>query len=131
MIIHPHDPLEEAIDSTVVVEADALACAVRRATPRSGPHGSVTLQVEDSVLRVRGSDPRPGAAEESVRVTTGGGHVTKTFQAGYLADALTAFRGRQVELRIQDGLRTTVVTAPPGEDGVELMYLVVPLRTPA
>ncbi|WP_121001422.1 DNA polymerase III subunit beta [Saccharothrix australiensis] len=120
--------LEAAIDSTVVVEADALAGAVRRATPYSGPHGSVTLQVEDSELRVRGSDPQTGESEESIKATIDGNRVTKTFQARYLADALKAFSGRRVELRIQDGLRSTVLTSQPGEDGVELKYLVVPLR---
>ncbi|MEU4801173.1 DNA polymerase III subunit beta [Actinosynnema sp. NPDC023587] len=123
--------LEAIIDSTVVVEADALAGAVRRATPYSGPHGSVTLQVEDSELRVRGSDPQTGESEESVKATIEGNRVTKTFQARYLADALRAFSGRRVELRIQDGLRSTVLTSQPGEDGVELKYLVVPLRTVA
>ncbi|WP_433267461.1 DNA polymerase III subunit beta [Actinosynnema sp. CS-041913] len=123
--------LEAIIDSTVVVEADALAGAVRRATPYSGPHGSVTLQIEDSELRVRGSDPQTGESEESVKATIEGNRVTKTFQARYLADALKAFSGRRVELRIQDGLRSTVLTSQPGEDGIELKYLVVPLRTVA
>ncbi len=123
--------LEAIIDSTVVVEADALAGAVRRATPFSGPHGSVTLQVEDSELRVRGSDPQTGESEESVKATIEGNRVTKTFQARYLADALKAFSGRNVELRIQDGLRSTVLTSHPGDDGIELKYLVVPLRTVA
>ncbi|MDU0288793.1 hypothetical protein [Saccharothrix longispora] len=121
--------LEAVIDSTVVVEADALAGAVRRAVPCSGPHGSVTLQVDDGGLRVRGSDPRAGGPEESVKATIDGNRVTKTFQARYLADALNAFSGRRVELRIQDGLRSTVLTSQAGEDGVELTYLVVPLRT--
>ncbi|MBB5959013.1 DNA polymerase-3 subunit beta [Saccharothrix tamanrassetensis] len=123
--------LEAVIDSTVVVEADALAGAVRRATPYSGPHGSVTLQVEDSELRVRGSDPQTGESEESVKATIEGNRVTKTFQARYLADALRAFSGRRVELRIQDGLRSTVLTSQPGDDGIDLKYLVVPLRTVA
>ncbi|GAA1339021.1 hypothetical protein [Saccharothrix algeriensis] len=115
----------------MVVEADALAWAVRRATPCSGPHGSVTLRVEGGELRVRGSGPRDGECEESVRAVVGGDRITKTFQAGYLADALKAFSGRQVELRIQDGLRSTVLTGRPGDDGVELKYLVAPLRTVA
>jgi DNA polymerase III subunit beta len=123
--------LEAVIDSTVVVEADALANAVRRATPYSGPHGSVTLQVENSELRVRGSDPQAGESEESIKATINGDRITKTFQARYLADALKAFTGRHVELKIQDGLRSTVLTCRAGEDGVELTYLVVPLRTVA
>ncbi|MFI9008922.1 DNA polymerase III subunit beta [Actinosynnema sp. NPDC053489] len=121
--------LEAVIDSTVVVEADVLAGAVRRAVPYAGPHGSVTIQVEDGELRVRGSDPQSGESEESVKATIDGNRVTKSFQARYLSDALRAFSGRQVELKIQDGLRSTVLTSRPGEDGVELTYLVVPLRT--
>ena len=123
--------LEAVIDSTVLVDADALAGAVRRATPYAGPHGSVTIQVDDSELRVRGSDPQNGESEESVKATVDGNRLTKTFQARYLADALRAFTGRRVELRIQDGLRSTVLTSQAGEDGVELTYLVVPLRTVA
>ncbi|TWP51441.1 DNA polymerase III subunit beta [Lentzea tibetensis] len=123
--------LEAVIDSTVLVDADALARAVRRATPYAGPHGSVTLQVDDSELRVRGSDPQSGESEESVKATVDGNHITKTFQARYLSDALHAFTGRRVELRIQDGLRSTVLTSPPDDDGVELTYLVVPMRSVA
>ncbi|MER5266197.1 DNA polymerase III subunit beta [Actinosynnema sp. NPDC002837] len=121
--------LEAVIDSTVLVEADVLAGAVRRAVPYAGPHGSVTIQVDDGELRVRGSDPQSGESEESIKATIDGNRVTKTFQAKYLADALRAFSGRRVELRIQDGLRSTVLTSQAGPDGVELTYLVVPLRT--
>ncbi|WNV91698.1 DNA polymerase III subunit beta [Umezawaea sp. Da 62-37] len=121
--------LEAVIDSTVLVDADALAGAVRRATPYAGPHGSVTIQVDDSEVRVRGSDPQNGESEESVKATVDGNRLTKSFQARYLADALKAFSGRRVELRIQDGLRSTVLTSQAEADGVELTYLVVPLRT--
>ncbi|WP_434451701.1 DNA polymerase III subunit beta [Lentzea sp. E54] len=123
--------LEAVIDSTVLVDADALARAVRRATPYGGPHQAVTIQVEDSEIRVKGSDPQQGESEEFVKATVEGDRLTKTFQARYLADALKAFAGRRIELRIQDGLRSTVLTSPPGEDGVELTYLVVPMRSVA
>jgi DNA polymerase III subunit beta len=123
--------LEAVIDSTVLVDADALARAVRRATPYSGPHQAVTIQVEDSELRIKGNDPQHGESEEFVKATVDGDRVTKTFQARYLADALKAFAGRRIELRIQDGLRSTVLTSTPGEDGVELTYLVVPMRSVA
>jgi DNA polymerase-3 subunit beta len=121
--------MEAVIDSTVLVDADALAGAVRRATPYTGPHGSVTLQVEDSELRVRGNDPQTGESEEFVKATVDGNRLTKTFQARYLSDALKAFSGGDVELRIQDGIRSTVLTSRAGADGVELTYLVVPMRT--
>ncbi|KJK50011.1 DNA polymerase III subunit beta [Lentzea aerocolonigenes] len=123
--------LEAVIDSTVLVDADALARAVRRATPYGGPHQAVTIQVEDSELRVKGSDPQQGESEEFVKATVEGDRLTKTFQARYLADALKAFAGRRIELKIQDGLRSTVLTSTPGEDGVELTYLVVPMRSVA
>jgi DNA polymerase-3 subunit beta len=123
--------LEADIDSTVLVDADALARAVRRATPYGGPHQAVTLQVEDSEIRVKGSDPQQGESEEFVKATVEGDRLTKTFQARYLADALKAFAGRRIELKIQDGLRSTVLTSTPGEDGVELTYLVVPMRSVA
>lgn len=123
--------LEAVIDSTVLVDADALARAVRRATPYGGPHQAVTIQVEDSEIRVKGSDPQQGESEEFVKATVEGDRLTKTFQARYLADALKAFAGRRIELKIQDGLRSTVLTSTPGEDGVELTYLVVPMRSVA
>ncbi|GGP36285.1 DNA polymerase III subunit beta [Saccharothrix coeruleofusca] len=122
--------LEADAESTVLVEADVLAGAVRRAAPYSGPHGAVTIQVDDGELRVRGSDPQAGESEESVKASVDGNRLTKSFQARYLADALRAFGGGRVELRIRDGLRSTVLTCDAGEDGVELTYLVVPLRTP-
>jgi len=123
--------LEATIDSTVLVDADALARAVRRATPFGGPHQAVTIQVEDSEIRVMGRDPQQGESEEFVKATVEGDRLTKTFQARYLADALKAFAGRRIELRIQHGLRSTVLTSTPGEDGVELTYLVVPVRSVA
>jgi DNA polymerase-3 subunit beta len=123
--------LEAVIDSTVLVDADALARAVRRATPYGGPHQAVTIQVEDSEIRVKGNDPQHGESEEFVKADVEGDRLTKTFQARYLADALKAFAGRRIELKIQDGLRSTVLTSTPGEDGVELTYLVVPMRSVA
>lgn len=120
--------LEAVAESTAVVEADALAGAVRRAVPYSGAHGVVTIQVDDGELRVRGEDPRAGESEESVKASVDGDRLTRSFQVRYLADALRAFSGGRVELRIQDGLRSTVLTGDAGGDGVELTYLVVPLR---
>ncbi len=123
--------LAATVSGTVEVDADALAAAVRRASPYAGPHGTVTLVPADGELRVQGSDPQAGESEEAVKAVVSGHHGTKVYQARYLADALRAFTGRTVRMRLQDGLRPTVFTAEPDETEVELTYLVVPMRPPA
>ncbi|KAA2262252.1 DNA polymerase III subunit beta [Solihabitans fulvus] len=122
--------LDTNTDCAVDVDADSLAGAVRRAATYAGAHGTVTVQVDDGELRVRGSDPQAGESDEAVKATVNGDRATKTFQVRYLADALRAFAGREVRLLMQEGLRSTVLTAEPGDDGVELTYLVVPMRPP-
>jgi DNA polymerase-3 subunit beta len=115
-------------EGEVRVDADLLAGAVRRAAPYAGARGVVEIAVEDGELRVRGSDPQSGEAEEAVKATVSGGRLTRSFQARYLGEALRGFAGGEVLLRFQDGLRPAVLTGEPGADGVELTYLVVPLR---
>ncbi|GAA2672251.1 MULTISPECIES: DNA polymerase III subunit beta [Actinosynnema] len=117
-------------ECAVLLEADELAGAVRRAAPYAGAHGAVELAAEDGELRVRGSDPQAGESSESVKASVSGGLLSRSFQIRYLSDALRAFAGRRVELRMQSGLRSTVLAAEEDANGVRLTYLVVPLRTP-
>ncbi|WP_236788189.1 DNA polymerase III subunit beta [Amycolatopsis sp. GM8] len=109
------------------VEADALAAAVRRATPYAGPRGTVTITAWEGELRVQGSDPHNGESEESVKASVSGHHGAAVYQARFLLDALRPFAGRPVRVERQEGLRPTVFTGEIGE--VELTHLVVPMRT--
>ncbi|MBB2938969.1 DNA polymerase-3 subunit beta [Amycolatopsis bartoniae] len=111
----------------VELEADALAAAVRRATPFAGPRGTVTLSAWDGELRVHSSDPHGGESEQSVKASVSGAHGGFVYQARYLLDALRPFGGGSVRIEQQEGLRPTVFTGGPGE-GVTLTYLVVPMR---
>lgn len=122
--------LEVTASGTVDVDADALAAAVRRASPYGGPHGTVTLAAADGELRVQGNDPQAGESEEAVKATVSGHHDTKVYQARYLTDALRSFAGRTARMRVQDGRSATVFTGEPDETEAELMYLVVPMQPP-
>lgn len=119
--------LDAEFDCTVRVETDALAGAVRRSAPYSGPQGTVDIQVADGELRVCGSDPQTGESEEAVKATVDGGHLTQHYQPRYLLDALKAFTGQPVELRIQHGIRATVLTTESAPDGMNLKYVVMPM----
>lgn len=113
---------------TIELEADVLAAALRRASPYGGPRGTVELTAWEGAVRVHSSDPHTGESEESVKATVTGHHEALLYQARFLLDALRPFTGRTVRLATQEGLRPTTFTAPADESGVELTYLVVPMR---
>ncbi|MEU0558779.1 DNA polymerase III subunit beta [Dactylosporangium sp. NPDC006015] len=113
---------------TVETDADTLAQAVDRATAFGGPHGRVTLQPIEGALLVHADDPLTGESEQTLKATTDGTHVVRSFQARLLLDALRAFPHHPVRLQFQPDLRATTFTAPLPT--TTLNYLVVPLRTP-
>jgi DNA polymerase-3 subunit beta len=123
--------LRATVSCTIELAADALAAAVRRASPYAGPRGTVTLTAWDGELRVQGSDPHSGESEESVKASVSGHHAAAVYQARFLLDALRPFAGRTVRIGQQEGLRPTVFTADADNDHVELTHLVVPMRPPA
>lgn len=117
------------VDTTVEVEADALAAAVRRVALYADARGVLALEVGDSEVRLRGADQSAGEAEESVKATVDGGRTGHAFQARYLTDALRPFSGGPVRLALQPGMRATVLSAPePAEP--ELRYVVMPMLPP-
>jgi DNA polymerase-3 subunit beta len=120
--------LDARVECAVDLEADALAAAVDRATPYAGPHGRVTIHAGDGALVVRSSDPLAGESEETVKASVRGDHLIRTYQARYLLDALRPFARQTVRVQVQGGLRATVLSAA-GDDGLDLRYLVVPMRT--
>ncbi|MEV4141745.1 DNA polymerase III subunit beta [Dactylosporangium sp. NPDC049742] len=113
---------------TVETDADTLAQAVDRATAYGGPHGRVTLQPIEGALLVHADDPLTGESEQTLKATTDGTHVVRSFQARLLLDALRAFPHHPVRLQFQPDLRATAFTA--SLPTTTLNYLVVPLRTP-
>jgi DNA polymerase-3 subunit beta len=127
--IHESKVVMSAVDTTVEVDADALAGAVRRVGLFTDQRGVVALEVGDAEVRLRGADQQAGEAEESVKATVGGGRTGQAFQARYLTDALRPFAGRRVTLEIQPGMRATILSATePGE--VDLRYVVMPMLPP-
>jgi DNA polymerase-3 subunit beta len=121
--------LDLAAQCTVEVDADALAGAVDRAAAYGGEHSRVTVGVGDGSLVVRANDPLAGEAEETVKASVRGDHLTRSYQARLLTDALRPFAGRMVVVRVQDGMRPTAFTSAPAEEpDVDLRYLVVPMR---
>jgi DNA polymerase-3 subunit beta len=116
--------LDIAPECVAEVDADALAHAVDRAAAYAGPHGRLTLQSIEGALLVQACDPQHGESEETVKAAVRSGQATRSYQARLLADALRAFPGETVQLRIQPALRATEVTTA----AADLRYLIVPMR---
>nr|BFE56939.1 hypothetical protein GCM10020063_014650 [Dactylosporangium thailandense] len=118
--------LEVEPECVLELDADSLAAAVERAAGYAGEHGRVTLQSIEGAVLVRAADPLRGESEESVKAAVRSGQATRGYQARLLAEALHAFAGATVTVRIQAALRATELSAPASG----LRYLVVPMRAP-
>ena len=115
-----------AVDTTVSLEADALAAAVRRVGVYAEDRRVLTLEVGDAQVRLASARQDTGEAEETLKADVGGGRTSPSFQARYLLDALQAFAGERVVLSIQPGMRACILrSAEPGE--VELTYYLMPM----
>ncbi|MEU4247925.1 DNA polymerase III subunit beta [Amycolatopsis sp. NPDC026612] len=115
-----------AVDTTVSLEADALAAAVRRVGVYAEDRRVLTLEVGDAQVRLASARQDTGEAEETLKADVGGGRTSPSFQARYLLDALQAFAGERVVLSIQPGMRACILrAAEPGE--VELTYYLMPM----
>jgi len=120
---------KSTVDTTVRVQADSLAAAVRRTGLYIDSGGVLDMAVDDAEIRLSGSNQRSGEAWESVKATVSGGRTSPSFQVRYLADALRPFAGREVLLGIQPGMRATVITdADTGP--VDVTYYVMPTLSP-
>ncbi|MER7009619.1 DNA polymerase III subunit beta [Dactylosporangium sp. NPDC000555] len=118
--------LDVTPECVVELDADALAHAVDRAAAYAGEQGRVTLQSIEGAVLVQASDPLRGESEETVKAAVRSGQATRSYQARLLADALGAFPGETVQLRVQPALRATEVTTATAD----LRYLIVPMRRP-
>jgi len=116
--------LDVAPECVAELEADALAAAVDRAASYAGEHGRVTLQTIEGAILVRAADPLRGESEETVKAAIRSGQAVRAYQSRLLADALHAFAGETVTIRIQPSLRATEVTTATAD----LRYLIVPMR---
>jgi DNA polymerase-3 subunit beta len=117
------------VDTTLELDADALAAAVRRVGLYADARGVLRLEVGDSEIRLRGADQQSGEAEESVKATVDGGRTGQSYQARYLTDALRPFAGGRVRIAIQPGMRATVFVAPEPKE-VEVRHIVMPMLPP-
>lgn len=112
------------VESTVELEADALAGAVRRVGLYTEGRQVVQLDIGEGEVRVHGGDQQSGEAEETVKAEVTGGRMTPAYQVRYLTDALKAFAGQRVRMGIQAGYRGTLFSS----QDARLRYLVVPIR---
>jgi len=121
-------PLSD-VDTHLTLDADTLAAAVRRVSLYTDPRGTISMEVGDSDIRLRGTDIQSGEADETVKSTVDGGRTGQAFQARYLLDALRPFAGQAVHLALQPGMRAALFTAatPATPD---LRYVVMPMRPP-
>ncbi|MFC7612469.1 DNA polymerase III subunit beta [Actinokineospora soli] len=117
------------MDTWVELDADSLLNAARRVSLYTDARGVLQLEVADHELRLRGTDPQAGEAEESIKATVEGGRTGPAVQSRYLTDALRPFAGKRIRLAIQPGMRATVITSTDPED-VPLKYLMMPLLPP-
>ena len=117
------------VDTTITVDADALAGAVRRVGLYTDARGVLVVEVGEHELRLRGADTKTGEAEESVKANVDGGRTGQAYQSRFLTDALRCFTGQQVRMEIQPGMRATVFSgAEPTEPTVR--YVVMPMLPP-
>jgi DNA polymerase III subunit beta len=117
------------VDTTITVDADALAGAVRRVGLYTDARGVLVVEVGDNELRLRGADTKTGEAEESVKASVDGGRTGQAYQSRFLTDALRCFTGQQVRMEVQPGMRATVFSgADPTEPTVR--YVVMPMLPP-
>ncbi|MEV6625177.1 DNA polymerase III subunit beta [Amycolatopsis sp. NPDC051106] len=115
-----------AVDTTVTLNADALAAAVRRVGVYAEDRRVLTLEVGDAQVRLASARQDTGEAEETLKADVSGGRTSPSFQARYLLDALQAFTGSRITLAIQPGMRACILrAAEPGE--VELTYYLMPM----
>lgn len=117
------------VDTTVEVDADALAGAARRVGLYTDARGVLLLEVGDGEVRLRGADQRAGEAEEAVKADVTGGRTPQAYQSRFLTDALRPFLGGRVRVQIQPGMRATVFSAPEPTD-TNLRYVVMPMLPP-
>jgi DNA polymerase III subunit beta len=117
------------VDTTVEVDADALAGAVRRVGLYTDARGVLLFEVGDGEIRLRGADQRVGEAEEAVKADVTGGRTPQAYQSRFLTDALRPFLGGRVRVQIQPGMRATVFSAPEPTD-TNLRYVVMPMLPP-
>ena len=115
-----------AVDTTVSLNADTLAAAVRRVGVYAEDRRVLTLEVGDAQVRLASARQDTGEAEETLKADVSGGRTSPSFQARYLLDALQAFAGERVVLSIQPGMRACILrAAEPGE--VQLTYYLMPM----
>jgi DNA polymerase III subunit beta len=117
------------VDTTVELDADAMAGAVRRVGLYADARGVLLLEVGDGEVRLRGADQRAGEAEESVKADISAGRTGHAYQSRFLTDALRPFLGGRVRMEIQPGMRGTVFSAPEPTD-TNLRYVVMPMLPP-
>ncbi|MFJ1766435.1 DNA polymerase III subunit beta [Amycolatopsis sp. NPDC088138] len=119
-----------AVDTTVTLDADALAAAVRRVGVYAEDRRVLTLEVGDTQVRLASARQDTGEAEETLKANVSGGRTSPSFQARYLLDALGAFAGERVVLSIQPGMRACVLRAADLSVGeVALTYYLMPMLT--
>lgn len=121
--------LARAGGSTVELDADALAGAVRRVSLYVAPRGVLSLELGDAEVRVRGADHQGGEAEEVVKADVRGDRAHPSYQARYLADALRPFAGGRVRLDVR-ARRTVFARAENAPREVGLQYVLAQTITP-
>jgi DNA polymerase-3 subunit beta len=124
--------LDTQVECTIRLETDELSAAVRRASLYSGASGSVTLTSTDAGVTVTGHDPLAGESEETIKAEITGNHLTASYRARYLTEALRAFAGGPVLVELQAGMAATAITAPPSDEPrLDLVHLIKPMLPPA
>lgn len=112
-------------DARLEADADALLGAVRRVGLYADGRGAIELELTDNEVRVRSRDSDHGEADESVKATTTG-HLTQTYRAGYLSDALRTFGTSRITIDVKTGMRSTVLRPAEPAD-IDLHYVVMPI----
>ncbi len=109
----------------VVVQRDALAEALKRASLMASETRGVRFTIEDGALRVTSDNPELGEVREDLDVEYKGPGLSVGFNPRYFADILGQMSTEQVRIELAGELDPAIVRSGEGED---YLGVIMPMR---
>jgi DNA polymerase III subunit beta len=111
---------------TAVLDRERLRGALTRASVLSNEkYRGVRMEFERNVLRLQAHNPEQEEAVEEIDAVFDGDPVSLGFNVGYLADVLGAVEGDRVEVRFEDGNKSSIWRGFGASDET---FVVMPMR---
>ena len=105
--------------------APLLGCLQRAAILTSEKFKGVRLNVEPGTLRIASSNAEQEEAKEELEIDYSGDAIDIGFNVTYLMDALANMSVEMIQIELQDGNASALITAP---DQPGFKYVVMPMR---